>query len=45
MTATLDAMRTENTEETGNGPGAAWVTVVAYENLPGCPRPAAALRA
>ncbi len=42
MTATLDAMRTE---KTGNGPGAAWVTVVAYENLPGCPRPAAALRA
>ncbi|WP_344525103.1 hypothetical protein [Streptomyces albiaxialis] len=28
-----------------SGPSSAWVTVVAYENLPGSPRPAAAVHA
>ncbi len=45
MTATLDAMRTEKEEKEGSGTDAALVTVVSYENLPGCPRPPAALRA
>ncbi|MFE7136795.1 hypothetical protein ACFVAG_03515 [Streptomyces sp. NPDC057644] len=38
----LDAMRTEKRE---SGTDAAWVAVVSYENLPGGPRPPAALRA
>lgn len=43
--ATLGAMRAERAEQVENGASAAWVAVVSYENLPGCPRPPAALRA
>ncbi len=40
--AALDAMRAR---ENGDGSSTEWVTVVSYENLPGSPRPPAALRA
>lgn len=38
-------MRGDKAEKAGHGAGAAWVAVVSCENLPGCPRPPAALRA
>ncbi|MFE3386653.1 hypothetical protein [Streptomyces anulatus] len=41
----MRAERVERAENAENGASAAWVTVVSYENLPGCPRPRAALRA
>ncbi|MEV7114961.1 hypothetical protein ACH4MN_17340 [Streptomyces anulatus] len=41
----MRAERVEGAEKVENGASAAWVAVVSYENLPGCPRPPAALRA